>query len=389
MTNIKYFDNSYIKKFKAEVIDIVNYKNNQQAVILNRTYFYPESGGQLSDKGKIGKNSVFKVLKIDGKIYHLIKDRDNIELHEKYDCFIDWNRRYDLMKQHSGQHLLSAIFEDEYGYKTKSFHMSEDYSYIDIEKKDNNKVYTDVEYKVNEEIWEDKVVKTFWIDPDEMDNYEIRKIGKYDNKIRIVEIEDIDISMCGGTHVNKIGEIGILKITNIENIKKNLERIYFLCGERALNYYDKLNKIKNSLKKILATEESEIVKAVKNQIDEKEKLFRDNKKLNEKLIQNKIEFQSNKDTQIVIDTVEDFDNKTLNYYANQLIDIGKKFVLIYDYENNFLLMKQDGHKYDLKNVGESLKQKYNSGGGGNNNIFQIVDINIKEFEEEMKELFKI
>src|SRR6056297_1858357 len=335
MKNIKYFENSYIKKFKAEVIEIVDYRNNQQAVILDRTYFYPESGGQLSDKGKIGKNSVFKVLKIDGKIYHLIKDRDNIELHEKYDCFIDWNRRYDLMKQHSGQHLLSAIFEDEYGYKTKSFHMSEDYSYIDIEKKDN------------------------------------------------------DISMCGGTHVNKIGEIGILKITNIENIKKNLERIYFLCGERALNYYDKLNKIKNNLKKILATEESEIVKAVKNQIDEKEKLFRENKKLNKKLIQNKIESQSNTDTQIVIDTVKDLDNKTLNYYANQLIDIGKKLVLIYDYENNFLLMKQDGHKYDLKNVGESLKKKYNSGGGGNNNIFQIVDINIKEFEEEMKELFKI
>lgn len=267
-----YYYDSYTIDFDANIINrkIVD---NKCIIVLDGTYFYPTSGGQPCDAGTIGGAKVLEVYEKDGVIYHVVERcPDGLNVH----CKIDWNKRFDHMQQHSGQHLLSCVFEKVYGADTESFSIGNDFSHITVGK---DSLTLDealkVEVKVNELIYKNIPVKTYIVDENGLLELPLRKRPKVKNSVRIVEIEGIDYSPCGGTHVKSTGEIGMVKIRKWEKAKRGV-RIEFVCGFRALYDYSFKNDYINRISNILSVKDIDVLQGI-------EKLIQENKVLKKEL----------------------------------------------------------------------------------------------------------
>jgi alanyl-tRNA synthetase len=259
MTEKLYENEPYRRDFKADLKNIEK-KDGQYHVELSQTYFYPEGGGQPSDKGEIDGIKVDYVYKNEDKVFHVLDNKPKGET--DLNCKIDWERRYDFMQQHTGQHLLSAVFKNEHDLNTVGFTLSEESLRIDLDKKINDQEIKAVEEKINEYIYENIKVETLYPDNKTINEFDLRKEPTVDENIRVIKIGELDFSPCGGTHLKSTGELGIIKITNIDNYKGGL-RIDFVCGKRALKDYDFKNKLITELRDITSVPDENIVKEVK------------------------------------------------------------------------------------------------------------------------------
>jgi alanyl-tRNA synthetase len=217
-----YYSDSYLRHFSARVIACDGLR-----LYLDRTAFYPASGGQPWDTGLIGGVPVTGVTDEDDQIAHLTAgpvEGDEVE------CAIDWDRRFDHMQQHSGQHLLSAVFVELYGIETVSFHLGEQTSTIDLAVSglSQNQVVS-AERWANRTVFENRPISV------SMENSptDLRKPTEREGALRVVTIRDLDRSACGGTHVLNTGEIGLITIRKLDRIRDNV-RVEFLCGMRAV-----------------------------------------------------------------------------------------------------------------------------------------------------------
>lgn len=234
--------------------------------ILDQTCFYPEGGGQPADTGKIGPAKVMDVQTVDGEIRHYT----NIQLpQENFSAQVDWQKRWDHMQQHAGQHLLSALLEDMYGFKTQSFHLGPKRVSIDLDMDTAAKEQLkDVEETANQLISQGLPISTRWVTDREVELLKLRKPPAVEGDIRLVEIRGIDLNACGGTHPKNTADIGILKIISTEKAKGGL-RIYFLCGMRAMEYFDFLLETADSLVVQLNAPAAELPRAAKDLLAEK------------------------------------------------------------------------------------------------------------------------
>lgn len=276
-----YEKDPYKKKFKAD-LNSIEKKNNKYHVILDQTYFYPEGGGQPSDKGKINGIDVNYVYKENGKVIHILNDKPVKE--KDLTCEINWGRKYDFMQQHTGQHLLSAVFKNKYNLNTVGFNLSEDSLRIDLDKQISKEKIKEVEEIVNDYIYENIEISTLYPEKEALNKFNLRKEPSVENNIRVIKIGDIDYSPCGGTHLRNTGELGIIKITSIENYKGGL-RISFVCGKRALEDYSFKNNIITELKDILSIPPLNLIKEVKRYISELKKCEDKISELNKKLLE--------------------------------------------------------------------------------------------------------
>jgi alanyl-tRNA synthetase len=230
-----YYTDSYLREFPARIV-----ARDGPRVYLDRTAFYPTSGGQPFDTGFIGGVAVTDVIDEDGQIAHVTEaavEADDVQ------CAIDWPRRFDHMQQHSGQHLLSAVFIEMYGFQTVSFHLGRDGSTIDLDVPAiSPEQVAAVEQWANQTVFENRTIASSF----EQEPTDLRKASNREGSLRIVTIRDLDRSACGGTHVRATGEIGPILIRKLEKIR-NTVRIEFLCGMRAVRRaradYDGLNRI--------------------------------------------------------------------------------------------------------------------------------------------------
>ena len=232
-----YYTDAYLVEFDA-VVREVRRQDDRWKVVLDRTAFYPTSGGQPFDTGTLGEATVVDVFEQeDGTIGHLV-DRE-LEMSSRVRGHVDWNRRFDHMQQHTGQHLLSAAFEHETGAKTVSFHLGTSGSTIDLDKELPADQVARVEEAVNKVLWEDREVCVKFVTAHEAAKLPLRKEPAREGDLRIVEIKDYDLSACGGTHVQRTGGIGVIAISGCERFKGGL-RVEFVCGGRALRAYRSL-----------------------------------------------------------------------------------------------------------------------------------------------------
>jgi alanyl-tRNA synthetase len=239
LTERLYYDDSYITEFRANVIER---GDAGRRVYLDRTAFYPASGGQPFDTGRINGVSLVEVLDEGERIAHLTGapvEADEVE------CRIDWPRRFDHMQQHSGQHLLSAVLVELCGISTLSFHLGNEVSTIDIGASalEAERVRA-VERRVNEVVFENRPISVAYEHSSE--DLQLRKPSEREGTLRIVSIDRLDRSACGGTHVRSTGEIGPVLIRKHEKVRGKV-RIEFLCGlravERARADYEALSQI--------------------------------------------------------------------------------------------------------------------------------------------------
>ncbi len=228
-----YMDNCYMKEFEAEVID--NYENDFIAVKLNKTAFFPTSGGILCDKGKFLVNGkeiiVHEVYKKDNEIWHVVNEK--IEKGTKVKGIIDWERRYKLMRYHTADHLISALLYKNYNAIITGNQTYLDYSRIDFNlEKFDKELLKNVIDEANEIIKKDIEVKIYYLKREEALKIEgiiklAKKFPPNFESLRIVEIPGIDIQADGGCHVKKLSEIGKIEFIKAENKGKNNRRLYF------------------------------------------------------------------------------------------------------------------------------------------------------------------
>lgn len=229
-----YYTDAYLIEFDAVVRDVVA-KGDRWVAILDRTAFYPASGGQPFDTGTLGEAKVVEVFdQEDGTVGHLI-DR-TLEKNSRVRGHIDWDRRFDHMQQHTGQHLLSAAFERELSAKTVSFHLGTSSATIDLDKELFSDQIANAEAAANTVLWEDREVCVKFLTAHEAAKLPLRKEPARSGDVRIIEIKDYDMSACGGTHVRRTGAIGIIGIVGAERFKGGM-RVEFVCGSRALRAY--------------------------------------------------------------------------------------------------------------------------------------------------------
>jgi alanyl-tRNA synthetase len=239
MTERLYYHDSYLREFRARVLD----RSDAGATLyLDRTAFYPTSGGQPHDLGSINGAAVMDVVDEGERIAHRLAT--SVDSNDA-DCLIDWPRRLDHMQQHSGQHLLSAVFIEQFGIETCSFHLGEETSTLDLETPsiDLEKVMA-AERRANEAVTENRPILVTYESAEGA--ADLRKPSERDGTLRIVSIQGLDRIACGGTHVRLTGEIGPILIRRLEKIR-NTVRVEFLCGGRAVRRartdYNALNRI--------------------------------------------------------------------------------------------------------------------------------------------------
>jgi alanyl-tRNA synthetase len=250
-----YYTDAYLIEFDA-VVREVEKQGERWSVTLDRTAFYPTSGGQPFDTGTLDEARVLDVVEQpDGSVSHIV-DRE-LEKNSRVRGHIDWARRFDHMQQHTGQHLLSAAFEHEAGARTVSFHLGSSSSTIDLDKELSADEVARVEAAANERLWQDQEVCVKFVSESEAAKLPLRKESARTGELRIIEIPDYDLSACGGTHVQRTGAIGVITVSGIERFKGGL-RVEFLCGGRALSGYHALKRSVDSTVRLLSVLPGEI-----------------------------------------------------------------------------------------------------------------------------------
>ena len=284
MTVRNYYTDAYTMQFPATVLTNIDL-DGRPAVALAQSYFYPTSGGQRHDLGRIGERQVVDVL---------VQEADNAVLHVldrplaagDYSAEIDWTRRFDHMQQHSGQHILSQAFIQVANAPTVGFHMGDNACTIDLDIKQlSADLLSAAESLANQIVWENRPINCYFIDKTEIPNYPLRKVPDVaGDKLRIVDITEFDVNACGGTHVRHTGEVGIIKITKLERIRKRV-RVEFRCGQRALQDYGVKNDILATLANNLTCAQTDLPKIIGNLSSDLKKANKALKKAKSQLLQ--------------------------------------------------------------------------------------------------------
>ncbi|HEX8924386.1 MAG TPA: alanyl-tRNA editing protein [Terriglobales bacterium] len=252
MTEKLYYQNSFLYDFVAALMEWRTLPDGRTALILDRTAFYPTSGGQTFDTGWLelepleGERGHFlpklHVVEVEeneaGELLHVVEGDDGLsQAPTRVRGFVDVERRRDHMQQHSGQHVLSAAFVELFDMATVSFHMGDDSCTIDLEAKSLTVAQLkQAELRANQIVWEDREVTMSLATEEEARARGVRKIPAADHeKLRLIEVKNFDLCACGGTHVRSTGQIGAIQLRKMEKVKQGI-RVEFVCGVRALEH---------------------------------------------------------------------------------------------------------------------------------------------------------
>ena len=399
-----YDESPYDSTFQAEIKDIIK-DDNGTALILDRTLFFPESGGQVADKGtiRVGDASydVIDVQIKDDVIYHYIAvvGDDFIQSSEtghypKIEGEIDFAYRFSNMQQHTGEHIFSGLAKRYYNCTNVGFHLSETQVTFDYDIPLTSEQILHLETEVNKVIYENRVVKAYYPDEQELLNADYRSKKDIEGDVRLVEIEGIDLCACCAPHVRRTGEIGICKVVDYMNYKGGV-RISILCGERALMYYRELDDITRDIGRALSAKRedigkeldrvnAELAEAKNKRIDFEKKYLDlifdyvsfaiDNSHIshikNENMIDELMDEHIISDEAVIL-YLDEIDTKALRDTVNRLKE---------KYQNRLtgIMVKSDtGYSYimgsvelDCKSVASILRDEYKAKGGGSSDMIQ-------------------
>jgi alanyl-tRNA synthetase len=255
-----YYTDSLLREFDATVVSCETAADGRTTAVLDQTAFYPTSGGQPFDTGRLGASQVLDVIDDDaGAIRHVVDAplAPGARVHGA----VDWPRRFDHMQQHTGQHVLSAAFDRLFDARTVSFHLGRDSSTIDLARQVTPGEIARAESEANRVVWEDRPVTVRFATEDEAGRLPLRKEPVRSGLLRLVEVADFDLSACGGTHVPATGMIGIIAIAGWEKFK-GASRVSFVCGGRALRGYGHLRDAMAAASRALSVSPAEVAATI-------------------------------------------------------------------------------------------------------------------------------
>lgn len=362
MTEKLYYENPYLKECEAEIVQSFC-ENEKNIVVLDKTPFYPEGGGQPCDLGKIDNIKVLDVYEDNDVIYHVLeKTLEN----KKVFCSIDFNRRFDLMQQHSGEHLLAGAIYKLYKGNNKGFHLGEDYVTLDIDIETiTDEMVKNIEAEVNSYIFKNQEIKTCIVSKEDISKFPLRKSINVDEAIRIVEAKDMDCCACCGTHVLRTGEVGLIKIIKTERYK-GMTRIYFKSGNRALKDFQHKHEVVSKLTRSFSSDEYSLIETIENQISQADSIKKELVKLKKKLAEIEAEQLVN---QVSYSTIfKKYNDKSFEdiQLIASFLEKEEYVVIIASSLDNKIIF-QNNSKYDV-NCGGLFKgniKEFNGKGGGN------------------------
>ena len=270
-----YETDTYQTAFEAQVIDTMDV-DGHQGVILDRTLFYPTGGGQPHDTGTLHAAGVIDVIEEDEAVIHIV---DGSVPAGSVTGKVDWERRFDHMQQHTGQHVLSQAFLHVLDAGTIGFHMGEDLVTLDLAASGLTwgKIRR-VEEEANRVVYQNRPVRVHEATKESLEQFPLRKPPVVEGTIRILEIDQYDWSACCGTHVRATGEIGLIKVVRFEKYKQG-SRVTFLCGYRALKAMQQKTEILETAARRLTFGETQLVEGIDKLLDQQKRLRKAEKEL--------------------------------------------------------------------------------------------------------------
>ena len=269
MTRLLYYEDSTIRDFEGTVLRLVE-RDGATWAELDQTAFYPGGGGQPADRGRLDAVPVVDVSEEEGRVWHRLAGA--VAAGSRIQGTIDWTRRFDHMQQHTGQHILSQAFIAVAGAETRSFHLGEEEVSIDVAHPGPDAdLLRKVEERANEVVWEDREILIHQVPREEVGRFPLRKLPAVEGIVRVVEVHGFDWSACGGTHVSRTGQVGIVAILSTEKYKGGT-RVAFVCGGRALRRQRDRARLLRELSLAFTAGESDLPKAVARLKEERERL---------------------------------------------------------------------------------------------------------------------
>lgn len=363
MTQKLYEQNSHLKNFTATVLNCEK-RQDFYAVVLDKTAFFPESGGQIGDKGYIGKTFVFDTQIENETIYHFTKEEVNVG--ETVDCRIDWYTRFQNMQNHSGEHIISGLVHKHFGFDNVGFHLSNNEMTLDFNGFLDEHDLEKIETLANEAIFNNVPFKAYF--PENFKELEYRSKLDLTENVRIVEIEGIDRCACCAPHVDSAAEIGLIKILNSTKNKGGV-RLFVKCGIRALDYYNLLLKNTAKISDMLCVKREETSLGVEKLLEQMGELKLKNTDLKHRLINEKVN-NFNNDCEITALFECDFDIKELQMYADKLYKTYGGIRAVFSGNDGEYAFAICGDEKTLAELLKKLKETLNVRGGGRNSMIQ-------------------
>ncbi len=302
---------AYISCFEAKVLECIADKDCFK-IVLDKTAFFPEGGGQAGDKGTLNDIKVYDTQIENNVIYHYVDTA--LAIGSTVECKIDFDRRFNFMQNHTGEHIVSGIAHELFGVNNVGFHLGEEIVTIDFDKELTREQLDEVEYLANQKVWQNLPVKAYYPSNEELKNTEYRSKKEIDGAVRLVEIKDTDICACCAPHVNFTGEIGVIKLLDTERMRGGI-RIILKCGKFALNDYRTKFENVAEISSLLSSKQENAAVAVKS-LDEK--LSIEHQKVTElkRKIAELTVLATDKNTNCIF--IDDCDTKDLQLIADKL-----------------------------------------------------------------------
>ena len=367
----RYYDDSYTTRFAGQV-SAVGEHGGKPAIELASTYFYPESGGQLADRGAIGGSTVVDVqVGDDDRVWHVVEAPPE---GASVACEVDWARRFDHMQQHTGQHILSAAFERLLDAPTLSSTLGAERSVIEVGLAEIDwRTVERVEEAANRVLWEDRALKLHWTDDAHIGEFPLRKPPKVTGRIRVVEVPDWDWSACGGTHTRRTGEVGAIKIVGWERLRGNV-RFAFLCGGRALKDHAWRTETLLEAAKRRSRSDRELVAHLERALDERDELKKRLGALSAKLVADEARAAVGSPPRPVSVLASDRSRDDVRTFALQCLEAGAPWVVSGTTapEPSLVVARaKSGSGVDLRTIVPSLLAAARGKGGGSPDMVTV------------------
>ncbi len=323
MTEKLYYTDSYQQEFTGTLLERA-VRQGRTTVVLDRTCFYPVSGGQPHDCGWLAGVKVVDVVEEGERVLHFL-DGKGPEVGATVEGKIDWKRRFEHMQQHTGQHILSQTFFRLLGCHTESFHLGAEISTIDLSREEltTEEIYQ-AEDLANQVVFENRPIDVHFIDSKEQDQLPIRKLSSLSGQLRIVEVAEFDWSPCGGTHCQRTGEVGVIKVRRWERVKKQA-RVSFYCGWRALQDYRWKNRAIYRLSRLYRRADCEVVEAAEEHFEREQSLREKLENTQDVLLDAEAErlvrdSQERKGTQVICDVLDKEKRQIVEKLAQKVVE---------------------------------------------------------------------
>lgn len=381
MTEKLYDIDSNLKEFTANVISCEE-KGENFVVLLDRTAFFPEAGGQGCDKGYIDNSAVLDVQIKDEIISHIV-DKP-LAVGTTVNCKLDWERRFDFMQQHSGEHIISGIANRLYGCENVGFHLSEDIVTLDFDIPLTKEQILKVEALANEAVFANKAINTYYPDEMTLETLNYRSKKELEGDIRIVEIEDTDICACCAPHVKLTGEIGLIKMLACEKLRGGI-RIEIKCGRRALFDYNERFSNTAKIGDMLSVKYNETAEAVEKHLNNFNDIKGQITFLKKRVIEEKAK-SFNPESEITAEFEDGLDIKELQLYSDALFKKTEGIRAVLSKNENGFGFAICGDAQKLDEFFAKFKSSFQVRGGGRNGMVQGTVIASKQ---ELDEFFKV